>query len=189
MQASKLELASPGGLLVLTGASHTGKTSVAEAAARLGVPPIALLGVDSVIRRTLVRPRGDLWREGIPLAYEILAKELPIRLNESWLVVLESTFTYVPDEGRPQLHLDRLAGFVALATAQGRPATVAQLNAPREVVLERARRSGRLPPAVVEKTLELHDTADLPAGAIRVETEEKAPEEIASGLLGRVSAA
>src|SRR4051812_33086856 len=82
-------------LLILTGASHTGKTSVAQELLRLCPPPTAYLGVDKTLRTVLVHPPGDSWAQ-IPLAYRLLHAQAELLLDQRWFVIFESTFTYVP---------------------------------------------------------------------------------------------
>jgi len=97
------ELSGSGRLIVLTGASHTGKSSVAAEILRLASPPVAFLGIDSTLDHTLVRPEGGRWEE-IPLAYELNREQIAPLLRQGWTVVFESTFTYVPAAGPPEFH-------------------------------------------------------------------------------------
>lgn len=151
------------GLLILTGASHTGKTTVAEELLRAIPPPAAFLSVDDVLHRVLRRVSDEPW-SNIPLAYELLGAELGILLDGGWFVIVESTFTYVPAEGNGQFHSEALGGLLAEAGSREVPAFVAQLTAPGDVVLERARQTGRLDPSIVLTTLALHDSATFPLG-------------------------
>jgi chloramphenicol 3-O-phosphotransferase len=175
------------GLLILTGASHTGKTSVARAILDLAPQPVALLGVDRVIQDTLARPSGNPWRE-IPLAYELLRPQVEILLGRGWFVLLESTFTFIPDDGDPEMHLDQLRLLLKAAYQLSAPAMVVQLAPDRQTTIDRAVRTGRLPPGLVTKTLDLHEKAELPTGTLKFETAESSPEELAREILVRISA-
>jgi len=173
------------GLLVLTGASHTGKTSVARALLDLAPPSVALVGVDKVIDETLVRPPGNPWRE-IPLAYELLRPQVELLLRRGWSVILESTFTFVPDAGEPELHLDQLEALLHLADRLSRPSQVVQLMPGRETVRERAGTTGRLDPGVVARTLDLHEAATLPPETMKLEDGVSSPEDLARAILARL---
>jgi hypothetical protein len=175
----------PSGLLVLTGASHTGKSSVARALLDLVPPPAAYVEVDRVIQGTLVRPPGDPWRE-IPLAYELLFPQVEILLRRRWLVVFESTFTFVPGRGEPELHLDQLESFLDMAERLAVRSQVVQLLPDRETVSRRAAETGRLDTNVVSTTLDLHEAADLPASTLKISPGTSSPEELAGRILGRL---
>lgn len=174
------------GLLILTGASHTGKTSVAAAFLDAVDPPAALLSVDIVLADSLVKPPGDPWRE-IPLAYDLLAAQLPPLLASGWFVVLESTFTYVPDVGAGQFHDDELRRMTGIADRLGVGWLLVQLSVAREVALRRAGGTDRIPLSVVAATQELHEGAALPAEAMRLETDSAGPAELARRLLHELS--
>jgi chloramphenicol 3-O-phosphotransferase len=169
----------------LTGASHTGKTSVAEAVLRLAGPPAAFLSVDDELANTLVRPIHDGWAE-IPLAYELLAPQVEILLERGWFVVLESTFTYVPPNGSPEFHADALAQLIEPAERRGIPLLLVQLVADEDVARSRAHRTGRLAPDIVARTTELHSQATLPDPFFRLDVADTTPDELARRVLGEV---
>ncbi|HEU5253426.1 MAG TPA: AAA family ATPase [Solirubrobacterales bacterium] len=169
------------GLLILTGASHTGKTSVARSILDLKGSPAALLGVDQTLEHTLVRPPGDRWNE-IPLAYELISLQTEALLRAGWFIVLESTFTHVPEEGPPEFHGGEIERLVEIALAAGAPWSIVQLNAAESTVIERAEASCRLPLAIVTKTIALHRGAAMPAGTIQLQTESN-PRQLAQSIL------
>jgi predicted kinase len=173
-----------GGLLVLTGASHTGKTSVAHEILHLAPPPVALLGVDQVLGQVLVRPLGNRWKE-IPLAYDLMLPQLEILLREGWFVVLESTFTFVPKTGPPELHLDRLEQFCQVGANADVFVLVVRLALPRDRVLSRVRETAQLSPEVVAKTLDLHEAADLPPHVTNINPGYRSPRQLAMDILRR----
>lgn len=170
------------GLVVLTGASHTGKTSVARVLLDLLPPPVALLGVDALLAHVLLRPPGDRW-EQIPLAYELLVTEADLLLGRGWTVVIESTFTYVPEQGSPQFHMDAIRRLREVAKAHHRPFLLAQLILNRDETLRRSRETGRLAPEIVAQTVALHDRATLPGQSLRLAAESQTPDALAAAVL------
>ncbi|HEX6687065.1 MAG TPA: AAA family ATPase [Solirubrobacterales bacterium] len=173
------------GLLVLTGASHTGKTSVARAVLDAAGPPAAFLSVDDVLATTIARPPGDAWAE-IPLAYELLLPQVEKLLEKGWFVTLESTFTYVPELGAPEFHSDALQQLIQTAERHDAPWLLVQLAAGDDVARARADRTGRLDPDVVDRTAELHRAASLPETTLRLDSAERTPAELAELILGEL---
>jgi chloramphenicol 3-O-phosphotransferase len=170
------------GLLVVTGGSHTGKTTIAKEVVTSVAPPAAYLAVDDVLERTLLQPPGLRWAQ-IPLAYELLGSELEILLERRWFVVLESTFTFVPPEGNPQFHSEVLAHLEGKARRLDAPVRVVQLMAPEDIVLSRARRSGRLDDKIVSATTQLHRTAKLPGSSLTIDTSRLGPTQSVAAIL------
>ena len=174
--------ASTPGLLILTGASHTGKTSVAKALLETLEPPAAFLSVDDVLRYTISRPPGYPWAL-IPLAYELLEPQIAVLLKHRWFVVLESTFTYVPRGQVGQFHREQLLRMLDVSRRHGVPALVVQLLAGDAISRDRARLTGRLPQAVVEETARLHRAADLPTESLQIKADMSSPGELARQVL------
>jgi predicted kinase len=174
------------GLLIVTGASHTGKSSVIEAVLPALEPPVALLSVDEVLVSTLVRPPGDQW-EQIPLAYELIERQADTLLEQGWLVIIESTFTYVPPEGEPSFHENALRRFVGLADRHHSCLAICQLRAPLQEISARSMRTNRLAAEVVAATSRLHDAAELPAGTFTVSTANQGIGEAAKELRRHIS--
>ena len=174
-------------LIVLTGPSHSGKSALARALLDSFDDKAAFLSVDDVLERTLVRPRSHMWKE-IPLAYELLEPQVATLLARGWTVVFESTFTFVPDDGEPAFHGDRLAALVARAAELCVASIVVQVLASRETLDGRARRSERLDPTIVRHTDVLHQNAALPAGSLRIISEQADPSELARQVLERLDA-
>ena len=174
------------GLLILTGASHTGKTSVAQALLRVTSPPAAFLSVDEVVLGTLARPPGNAWAE-IPLAYELLTQQLELLLERGWFVVFESTFTYVPERGEPEFHAEQLEAAARVAERRGIPWLLVQLAADGDVARLRAEGTGRIAPEVVAGTIRLHEEARMPSSTLRLETGEATPDELARRILAELA--
>jgi len=185
-RAEAIEVAGPR-LLVLTGASHTGKTSVAREVLRLASPPAALLSVDEALHTVLVRPPGDLWAQ-IPLAYELLRLQAEALLDHGWLVVFESTFTYVPASGIAEFHGEELSRLIKVAEDQEVPWAVTQLRTSQEELDSRAAGTNRLPAGVVVQTAELHDVAALPETTLRLDSSADPPPKLARRLLEALDA-
>jgi len=169
-------------MLVLTGASHTGKTAVANRLLETLPPPAAFLSVDDVLSRVLRRASGQIWSH-IPLAYEILTAELGPLLGKGWFVIVESTFTYVSPTGEGEFHAEALERLVAAAEECSAPAFVAQLSAPENVVLKRAERAGRLDKSIVSRTVALHKSIELPLDPYLVDAGRLDPEQSADKIL------
>jgi hypothetical protein len=171
-----------GGLIVLTGASHTGKSSVAAAILATAAPPLAQLGIDLVLDHTLVRPVADRW-EDIPLAYELSRAHLGLLLRHGWNVIFESTFTYVPTDAEPQFHRAEIERTLAAADEESAESLVVQLSVDREEAARRAGATGRLEPVNVIATIALHERASLPDGTLRIDLPEATPAAIGDEIL------
>ena len=169
------------GLLIVTGASHTGKTSVIRSLLPELQPPVALLGVDQTLDHTLVKPFGEQWAQ-IPLAYRLIQSQLGPLLDSKWLVVVESTFTYVPADGPGTFHGDVLETMVEAADDRGADSAVCQLETTVEVAVHRSRGDGRLDPTVVEETNRLHRAAAMPRLTRVIAAENRTVEEVAAAV-------
>lgn len=176
------------GLLILTGASHTGKTSVAEEILREAGAPTAFLSVDDVLARTLINPPGDAWAQ-IPLAYELLLPQAETLLESGWFVLFESTFTLVPETGVPEFHGNVLDQLIAVANRSRAPWIVVQLNAGADQATARAADTGRLDPEIVAETARLHEKAVLPNESIRLNSNTSSQDELARRALAAIRAA
>jgi chloramphenicol 3-O-phosphotransferase len=172
-------------LIVLTGASHTGKTSVASAILDSAQPPVAFLSVDKVLGEQL-RPRGEIW-ELIPLAYELLRPQVETLLRREWLVIYESTFTYVPKAGSPEFHRDALSRLASACARTGARLLIVQLSVDDPVALSRRDATQRLPAAVVTHTAALHRKASMPKGTLRLNSGTASPGELALKILEELS--
>ena len=148
----------------------------------------ALLSVDDVLVRTLVRPRTHMWDQ-IPLAYELLEPQAVTLLERGWNVVFDSTFTFVPDRGEARFYGDVLKRIVACAADVGTPCLVVQLTAARETLERRASRTGRLTPEVVRATEGTHArplVVDAPL--LRLRTDDEDPSALAERVLAELCA-
>jgi hypothetical protein len=170
------------GLLILTGASHTGKTAVAQALVKKLQGRAAFLAVDEILERVLPVFDGDIWQQ-IPLAYELIAAQLPILLARGWLVIVESTFTYVPPDEPPELHRTEMERLLEQAESCHAPSLLVQLVADEEVALSRARTTGRLDPEVVAGTFAAHASTPLLGSSLRIDTALLDPDASASTIL------
>ncbi|MGN6203136.1 MAG: AAA family ATPase [Solirubrobacterales bacterium] len=173
------------GLLILTGPSHVGKTSVARAMMEALPPPAAYLSVDDVLERVLLRPPGSIWSQ-IPLAYELIGEQMEVLLDQGWFVIAESTFTYVSRDAEGDFHGSALARWIEAADARQAPWLLSRLEAPRETILTRARRDGRLDQEIVGATIDLHEETDLP-DAHTVDTHSLDPAAAAAQILTRLN--
>lgn len=176
------EAAPSPGLVIVTGASHTGKTSVSRALLPLLDAPAARLSVDDTLDHVLVRPTANPWKE-IPLAYDLLETQTDILLGRGWTVVLESTFTYVPEQDPPEFHHHAIRDIVATAERRGVRHLITHLTLDSADAMRRAENTGRLPPEIVAQTVALHEVAAMPAPSIQLSTQHASPEELALATL------
>jgi AAA domain len=170
----------------LTGASHTGKTTVANGVLTAVHPPAAFLSVDEVLQRTLRRTADEIW-SNIPLAYQLIGAELGTLLDHGWFVIVESTFTYVPTQGNGEFHSEALEMLLSEAGSRDAPALITQLAASEKVVLERARQTGRLDPSIVSATIALHNSATFPLSPQLIDTTDFDAREFVARILGRLA--
>jgi len=171
----------PPELLVLTGPSHAGKTAVSREMLARTPGPAAYLSVDDTLRHTLRRSTGEIWAE-IPLAYELIDKELGVLLAKGWFVIVESTFTYVRPDGSGELHDDALARMIGIAESESAGWNVVQLMAGREEIISRAGQTGRLDSKIISEIFDLHQGSTLPSSTSVVDTEGLTPAETAAAI-------
>jgi hypothetical protein len=136
---------------------------------------------------TLVHPRGDRWAE-IPLAYDLIQRQIDPLLTQGWLIVVETTFTYVPQEGEPSFHREALERMIGLAEHHGSPWLLCRVEAPLELTLQRSERDGRLPPRVVAATAKLHESTEMPEPILRLSSADHTPDELAKKLIASLPA-
>lgn len=170
------------GLLILTGASHTGKSAVGRAILSATPPPAALLSVDAILASTIARPPRDPWAE-IPLAYDLLHPQLEILLDRGWLVVVESTFTLIPEDGSPQFHNEQLAQTIAIADDRQISWLLVQMATDLSAIRDRAEHTGRLAIRIVEQTAALHQAIQLPKPMLRLDSTNRMPDELGQVVL------
>lgn len=173
-------------LLIFTGPSHAGKSTAARATMRSLAAPSAHVAIDEIMS-WLDLATGDHWEDGLPTAYDVAAKATDALLRRDFVVLLESTFTFIPDDDRPgQFHGDELARFVALGCERDAPVTVVRLAAELGELLRRQAETGRLHRGVIEGTWAAHRAAvELNVPIIDIPTSDLTPDEIAA----RVNAA
>lgn len=163
----------PGGrLLVFTGPSHSGKSSAAKALIQSLDGPGAHVAIDEIITWFEMGDR-PLWEDGLSAAYDVAASTADRLLGHDFTVIVESTFTFVPEDNRPeQFHQDRLEQLLSVALERGAFCMVIRFRAGPEELMSRQSRTGRLNRAVVEGTWRLHRSelnADVPVREIGTE--------------------
>jgi predicted kinase len=164
---------SGGELLIVTGSSHTGKSTLIRGLLARATRPAAQVSIDDVIER-LDFDSEDRWEHGLHLAYDQAASTTARLLAEEMLVLFESTFTYIPPDGRPgQFHLHELERLLAVASDVGAGRVVVRLVASTKDVAARRDTSGRLSEDIVLKTWQQHEKQAL-AGirTITIDTSE-----------------
>lgn len=175
------------GMLIVTGGSHAGKTTLAKAILAQLDGEAAYLGLDDVLHGALPAFPGDVWTE-IPLAYELIEAQAELLLDRGWFVIVESTFTFVAADGGAEFHAAALNRLTEIATSHAAPVLIAQVVASPNVTARRARESGRLPPSVVSATVALHAEASLPPDAIAIDCGHQGPSEAAATVVSALKA-
>jgi chloramphenicol 3-O-phosphotransferase len=160
-------------LIVLTGPSHSGKSSLAASLVETLAPPVAVVAIDEIVATLrLVSPErwADQWRLGLPIAYDVAEATVDVLLRRGITVLLESTFTFVPVDDQPmQCHAARLEAMIEVARRLEVCAHVIHLMAAPEELLRRRATTGRLNDAVVEGTWTLHSQSVPRAGDALIE--------------------
>jgi len=155
-------------LIVLTGPSHSGKTSLATALAETLAPPTALIAVDDIVATLrLVSPEhwAEHWRIGLPIAYDVAEATVEVLLRRGVTVLLESTFTFIPVDDSPmECHADRFDRIIDVAQRLDLSVDVVRLMAAPDQLLRRRAGTGRLTDAVIEGTWTLHSACEPRSG-------------------------
>jgi len=113
--------------------------------------------IDSIMR-TLSIGDGDHWEDGLPVAYDVAAATAETLLLHDFTVLFDSTFTFVPSDGREgQWHAEQLRRLESLAGEVGAAVTVVRLRARLPELLRRRSLTGRLNDELVEEIWRLHE--------------------------------
>jgi predicted kinase len=145
----------PGRLVIVTGPSHAGKSTLIRELLRRAGGMGAVVSIDEEIEKFQL-PDAERWERALPAAYEAAAERSRRLLRQGSLVFFESTFTYVPQERPPEFHLKQLQRLLEVAAEVDAEVAVLQLQTSREGVLARQRQTGRLTPRIVEETWRRH---------------------------------
>jgi predicted kinase len=148
---------SSGQLLILTGPSHAGKSSTAQAILRSLESPAAHVAIDEIMS-WLDLSADDAWETGLPVAYDVAASAVETLLRRGFVVLLESTFTFIPGEDRRGMfHADELRRFIELGRTHGRQVLVTRLTADPSELLRRNAATQRMDRWVIEGTARQHE--------------------------------
>jgi chloramphenicol 3-O-phosphotransferase len=172
-----------GHIVVVTGSSHSGKSSLILAMMSRSSRCTAHVAIDDVIEQIDLE-HEDRWEHGLDLAYDEALGRVGRLAKQGALVFFESTFTYVPPDQRPpELHLAVLERLTKVASDAGADFTLVQLRAELADVLRRREESDRLAARIVRTTWHLHADNDLARlEALRVDTSEVSVDEAADEL-------
>jgi predicted kinase len=166
-------------LIILTGPSHSGKTSVARALVRELRCPTGHVEIDKIMEMLSL---GDLdhWEHGLPVAYDIAAAATETLLLHDFVVVFDSTFTFIPSDGREgQWHAEQLARLQQLGRKVGAPVAMVQLRASLPELLRRRALTGRLSDPIVEGVWKLHESfSDTTEASFVLATDDVEPEDL-----------
>lgn len=145
-------------LIVLTGPSHAGKTTLARALQAAAAPrTTAYVAIDGLMEAITVTPDTDAWPVGLPVAYEMATAGLEAMAGRRSVVLFESTFTFVPPgEEEPQFHEEQLQTVMRLGSACYRDCVVVRVSATEASLLERGRATNRFSPDLLSAIAALH---------------------------------
>lgn len=177
-----------GELVLVTGPSHAGKSTLIDELLGRVDPPVYVVSIDEVIGASELPTEELQWERGLDAAYDAAAERTSELLAGGGLVFYESTFTYVPPDSRPaQLHPDQLHRLLEIADERDANALVVQLTASLEVVQSRRERTNRLTDRIVAEAWRMHAGAALQATRLlRLDTSELSAEQAASLVLGHM---
>jgi predicted kinase len=158
--------ASRGELVIVTGSSHVGKSTLIRELLARSERAAAHVSIDATIEVIEIE-EVDRWEHGLHIAYEEAAGEAGDRLARGEVVFFESTFTYVPPDSRPaQFHLHELERLVDLAEGLGAGVTLVHLFAGLDDVAARRAESGRLTEEIIRTTWHQHADRNLARPAV-----------------------
>lgn len=142
-------------LIIITGPSHSGKTSLARALRREVLPEPALVELDNLLENVLFASAATLpvW---LPLAHEVGRSMVESILRSQRSVIFESTFTLV-DGPDVRLYDDVLQRLIETASSLKARIVVVHLSLRRETALARQRMTGRLSQDIVARIWQAHD--------------------------------
>lgn len=171
-------------LVVVTGSSHAGKSTLIEKLLGRSGAPAAAVSIDEVIE-TVDLPPEELWEQGLADAYEAAAVRTAELLAAGSRVLYESTFTYVPPDQRPtEFHHGELLRLAEVAARAGARFLVVQLMASTEDVALRRQQSGRLDGEIVAETRRQHVRVDLGVhDLLKLDTTRLSPDEAAEMVM------
>jgi predicted kinase len=176
-----------GELVVVTGPSHTGKSTLIHELVGQLDRPSDIVSIDEVIGASKLPPELR-WERGLHAAYDAAAERTSKLLASRGLVFYESTFTYVPPDSRPaQLHPEQLHRLLEIAAEHDADALVVQLTAPLEVVKSRQERTTRLTDRIVTEAWRMHAGTTLEVmRLLPLDTSELSAQEAAALVLGHM---
>jgi len=143
-------------LVIVTGPSHAGKSATIAQTRRALTSRAAVVAIDDIIA-SFDLGEDDLWKEGLPAAYDVAVASATALLRRDFVVFVESTFTFVPPDGTtPVVHPEQLRRLIDAAEAVDASWLVVRLASRVEELLRRGKATGRLDPDIVQETWGLH---------------------------------
>jgi hypothetical protein len=147
-------------------------------------PPAAHVAIDDIMS-WFETGDAELWEHGLPAAYDVAAAACTALIERKVVVIFESTFTFIPSDGRPpQFHEQQLHRFVGIADERSVPWVVVRLGADLPELLRRQTSTRRLSPTVIEGTWLQHGSTLAVGGAVHdVNTSALTAEDVASRVV------
>lgn len=150
--------------------------------------PVAVVAMDEVLARVLINPDGDRWSE-IPLGYRLIQAQVEVLLDAEWLVVVESTFTYVAADGESRFHRREMESLIQAARSRGARALLVKLDVGAGLALARQEATDRVSATVVSETVAIHGREDLPPDALILDSSAATPGDLAAAVLAALPCA
>jgi hypothetical protein len=126
--------------------------------------------MDDLLATFTIAP-DEYWPTGLAAGYDVLVAGAEALLARGFTVLVESTFTYVPLDGRrPEIHLEEIARLAEVARVAGARFDVIALTAARQELLRRRHETGRLWDSVVEGSARLHEEVAPQLGGVSLDT-------------------
>jgi len=177
-----------GELVIVTGSSHVGKSTLIRGLQSRADRPAAHVSIDEAIEGLDLEVE-DRWEHGLHLAYEKAAAEAGELLGRGELVLFESTFTYVPPDNRPaQFHLHELERLIDLAAGLGTRVVVVHLFASLDDVAARRVETGRLTEEIVRITWQQHAGRRLShPELLQIDTSQLSPTEVVDQVWAKLA--
>jgi hypothetical protein len=136
--------------------------------------------------KTLSLGDREHWEHGLPVAYDIATTTAETLLLRDFVVLFDSTFTFIPFDGREGVwHGEQLDRLRHLSRAVGATISMVRLRAGLPELLRRRAGTGRLSDTIVEGIWDLHQRRlDNEFPGLVLSTDDLQPSEVALRIVG-----